>query len=269
MVTPTAPPPPKGIALFDLDGTLLAWDCQLLFRDVVIRHEPWRRVFLLPFLAVAPLAPLLGTARMKRVFLAFLWRMPKARRIAYFREMADSVLPLVYPEIMREVERHRTCGHLLILASASPEGYVREIGARLGFDLCLGTAVEYGPLFPRLQNHKGAAKVERLHQALPDNHFTASGLLVHSHGYTDSTADLPMLALCHTATVVNPAGRLATLAAHSGWSIARPARPWTHPLGKALRSLCLLLSIGRDPAGRGLTNGCERSHASPRDTPRV
>ena len=39
----TVPPaPPTGIALVDLDGTLLAWDTQFLFRHHVIRREPWR-----------------------------------------------------------------------------------------------------------------------------------------------------------------------------------------------------------------------------------
>ena len=42
---------PAGIALFDLDGTLIAWDCQLLFRHYVLRREPWRGIFLPVFLA--------------------------------------------------------------------------------------------------------------------------------------------------------------------------------------------------------------------------
>ena len=71
---PTAPP--EGIALFDLDGTLVAWDCQLLFRHFILRREPWRGVFLLVFLLAVPFAALLGAALMKRVYLAFLWRMP-------------------------------------------------------------------------------------------------------------------------------------------------------------------------------------------------
>ena len=48
----------------------------------------------------------------------------------------------------------------LILASASPEFYVAELGRELGFDLTLGTPVELGSFFPDLVNHKGSAKVE-------------------------------------------------------------------------------------------------------------
>lgn len=247
--TPSINAAPPGIALFDLDGTLLAWDCQLLFRDFVVRREPWRRVFLLVFLALAPLAPLLGKDRMKRVFLAFLWRMPEEKRAAHFRSFADSVMPLIYPEVRAMLESHRAAGHLLILASASPEGYVREIGARLGFDISLGTPVMHGPLFPELTNHKGAAKVRRLHEVLTGRHFSGNKL-VHSHGYTDSTADLPMLTLCGTATVVNPKPRLEAIARENGWTIVRPQRPWNGTVDHAWRSICLLLGIGKDPAGR-------------------
>lgn len=249
----------RGVALFDLDGTLLAWDCQLLFRDFVVRREPWRRVFLLCFLLCAPLAPLLGKARMKRVFLAFLWRMPEDKLALCFRDFADSVMPLIYPEARDWIESHRAAGDLLVLTSASPEGYVGEIGERLGFDIRLGTVVRHGPLIPPLHNHKGAAKVERLRAILPEDCFR-NGRIASSHGYTDSTADLPMLAVCEKATVVNPKARLETLARDHGWNVVRTALPWHGFLDHAIRSLGLLLGMGRDPAGRSLT---DRSRKNP------
>ena len=120
-------------------------------------------------------------------------------------------MPAIYPELRGELERHRAAGDFLILASASPEFYVREIGRELGFDLTLGTVVETGPFFPPLENHKGAAKVARLKRELPASYFE-NGKLRHCHGYTDSRADLPMLGLCESATVVNPSPELAALA---------------------------------------------------------
>lgn len=240
--------PPKGIALFDLDGTLIAWDCQLLFRHFVLRREPWRGVFLPIFLMLVPFAGLLGTTRMKRVFLSYLWRLAPGKRRDYSREFAKSLMPAVYPELRHELERHRRAGHWLILASASPEFYVAEIGRELGFDLSLGTPVASGPLFPALENHKGEAKVARLRDLLPPDYFD-DGKLRHCHGYTDSRADLPMLTLCESATVVNPSRKMAELAVRSGWKIVRPARPWNDRAGFALRVLALLTGLGRDPAG--------------------
>ena len=94
--------PPEGIALFDLDGTLIAWDCQLLFRHFVLRREPWRGIFLPVFLSFLPLAGLLGAGRMKRVFLSFLWRMSPETLADYSREFAAALMPAIYPELRGE-----------------------------------------------------------------------------------------------------------------------------------------------------------------------
>ena len=239
---PNSPPP--GIAWFDLDGTLIAWDCQLLFRHFVLRREPWRGIFLPVFLVFLPLAGVLGAGGMKRVFLSYLYGMSAGKLDEYSREFAAAVIPCIYPEVRERLEEHRRRGDFLILASASPEFYVRHIGRELGFDLTLGTAVELGPFFPELENHKGAAKVHRLREVLPAEFFE-NGKLRNSRGYTDSTADLPMLALCHAVTVVNPAASLETLAQARGWEIVCPPRPWKSRLDHALQVLCLLTGIGR------------------------
>jgi phosphatidylglycerophosphatase C len=246
--------PPEGIALFDLDGTLLAWDCQLLFRHYVLRREPWRGVFLPVFLLFLPLARLLGSGRMKRVFLSFLWKMKQEKLTACSRGFAASVMPAIYPELRDELEQRRAKGDFLILASASPEFYVSEIGRLLGFDLTLGTVVETGGFFPKLVNHKGTAKVARLRKVLPSSWFE-KGKLRHCHGYTDSRADLPMLELCEAATVVNPSPELAALAEMSGWRIVRPWRPWRNRLDFALRVIALLTGIGSDPGGLKARSG--------------
>lgn len=246
--------PPKGVALFDLDGTLLAWDCQLLFRHFVVRREPWRLVFLPLFLGLLPLAPCLGAAGMKRVFLAFLWGVSSDRLAELADEFARLVVPSVYPVMRDAIARHREAGDLLVLASASPECYVREIGRELGFDLALGTCLLSGGLFPDLENHKGAAKVRRIKELLPSSYFDPAAGVVW-HGYTDSTADLPMLGLCGRVTLVNPGVRLAALGLEAGWEIVRPARPWRGRAGFAWRALALLAGLGRDPGGLGRVKG--------------
>ncbi len=242
--------PPAAIGLFDLDGTLIAWDCQLLFRHFVVRREPWRVIFLPVFLAFVPLAALLGTEAMKRIFLSYLWGIDRATLCRYSRDFAKAVMPAIYSELRERIDVHRQRGDFLILASASPEVYVREIGRELGFDLSLGTPVQWGYLFPDLCNHKGQAKVERLKRLLPPE-WWADGRLAGCHGYTDSTADLPMLGLCESVTLVNPSADLTARGEAAGWQVLRPLRPWSSKLGFAGRVLALLLGIGRDPGGLG------------------
>lgn len=245
MTLPESPPP--GIALFDMDGTLLAWDCQLLFRHHVLRAEPWRAFSVPLFLAFLPFAKPLGTENMKRVFHCFLWKMPPARVAELSQEFAAKLMPSIYPELKNCLAEHKAAGHLTILSSASPEYYAAEVGRLLGFDISLGTVLENNLLFPDLTNHKGEKKVIRLRELLPSSYFTG-GRLTNSHGYTDSTADLPMLSICIAATVVNPGTKLEALASESGWHILRPARPWKSPFEKTLRVLALLLALGENPA---------------------
>lgn len=249
MIQDLPPEPPAGITLYDLDGTLIAWDCQLLFRHHVVTREPWRGLFLPVFLALAPFARVIGTEGMKRVFLSYLWKVRPERLEEHSRAFAASVMPLIYQDLRRTLEEHREKGHLLILASASPECYVREIGRELGFDISLGTPVETGPLFPALSNHKGATKVRRLRERLPESYFE-NGILVNSRGYTDSRADLPMLGICGNATVVNPSPALTAMAEENGWTIVRPKRPWRNRAGFAVRALALLLGIPGKFAGK-------------------
>ena len=237
--------PPKGIALFDLDGTLIAWDCQLLFRHFIIKRDAWRGIFLPIFLLALPLAGLLGAGGMKRIFLCYLWKMDAQTLAGYSKEFASALMPQIYQELRVRLEAHREKGDLLILSSASPEIYVAEIGRELGFDVALGTQVEFTSFFPDLENHKGTAKVERLNQLLPTSYFK-DGKLLHCHGYTDSAADLPMLALCDAATVVNPSPTLTALAARKGWEVVRPLRPWHSKTDHALQTLALLLGLDRD-----------------------
>lgn len=239
--------PPKGIALFDMDGTLLAWDCQLLFRHHVLREEPLRAFSIPLFLKFLPFAGVLGTENLKRIFHSFLWKMSDEQLSEYSRSFAKRLMPSIYPELKAAIDAHRAAGHLTILSSASPECYVAEVGKMLGFDLSLGTVLENNHLFPDLVNHKGENKVTRLQKLLPASYFK-NGKLVNSHGYTDSTADLPMLGICEKATVVNPKPELTEIAEQVGWTIVRPERPWKSGFEKSWRVALLLLGIGKNPA---------------------
>ena len=225
---------PRPIALFDFDGTLLPWDTQKLFCHHVLKHHPGRRWYFPLFLAMTPFTPVLGAEGMKRVFLSFLWKMKRTEVEALAKGFAQQWVPSrIWPDMLERLEQHRRRGDLTILVSASPEPYIKEIGRILGFELSFGTVIDFPekglPLFPDLANNKGWNKVERLRRELDATLFDGNQLH-HAHGYTDSTADLPMLTLCQGATVVNPSPKLRAIAEEHGWEIVHQPRPWKSKL---------------------------------------
>ncbi len=218
-------------ALFDLDQTLLPYDTQALFANFVLRREGWRRAYLALFAAALPLraAGIAGTVGMKRVFLSYLWKMPRARLTELAHEFAEKVVPpLLYPEIMAEAERHRAAGRTLILSTASPEFYAREIARVLRFDHFFGTRIlweaDQMALIPKLDgpNNKHAEKLNRMRHLFEG---ALSQPLPGSYAYSDSAADLPMLRCVEHAFAVNPDARLAAAAEAGQWTILRPKRP--------------------------------------------
>ena len=234
---------PKGWALFDLDQTIVPWDLQVLFCNYVLRREGMRRVLLLPFFLLLPLAKVLGSEVMKRVFMGFAFGMEKERLEQLAAEFAAEVTEtLCYPEVLAELQRHREQGHRTILVSASPELYVCEIGRRLGFDQVYGTVVEvderlkWFPHFP-LGNNKSSNKVVRLRDELG-----LSGVLPNSEGYSDSKADLPMLAMCEKVVAIHPEGLFLEKAQENQWRILHPEKPWKDRRQFALD--CLRMTLG-------------------------
>ena len=230
----------EGIALFDLDQTLTAWDTQLLFCNWVLRHEPGRRLYLVVFLPLLLLARVLGAEGLKRIFLSFLWGMSRDRLEELVAGFVEHYVPQeFYPSMLDVVVREREKGRRLVLVSASPEFYARPLGEALGFDASYGTRVEFGnvmPLFPDFPggNNKREVKVARL---LEEGEIEHKRLQENSSGFSDSMVDLPMLDLCEEVTVVNPGEALQEIAESRGWVIVRPERPFTGRLGMAWRGV--------------------------------
>ena len=113
-----------GIALFDMDQTLVQWDTQLLFCNWVLRAEPVRRLFLLIFLPFLPLTKVLGSEGMKRIFLSFLWGMRRERLDELVAGFVEHYVPAeFYPEVLEEVKKEKAKGRLTVMTSASPEIY--------------------------------------------------------------------------------------------------------------------------------------------------
>lgn len=231
----------RAVSLYDLDGTILPWDTQKLFCHYVLQKHPLRRFFLPIYFALLPFYFVLGSEGLKRVFLSFLWGLKTEEVDELAKGFAQKWFPeKCYPAMLEQIENDRKNGHLLLLVSASPQLYVRHVAALLGFDYVYATEVEdcaKFPLFPDLTNNKGWEKVARLRRELPSELFSADGTLLDAVGYTDSTADLPMLTLCQRATVINPNKLLFAEAEKNHWEILTFPRPWRNSVCRTWQRL--------------------------------
>lgn len=222
--------PVQPHAYFDLDGTLLPWDTQLLFCNHVLRRQRWRVLLLLPFFFLVPLAALriLRSRGMKRLFLSYLTGMPKERLEAHAKEFARQVVEgQVWPEMREEIEARRREGCLLVLNTASPGFYAEPIARALGFDRCFATRVVVPArfsFFPAIDgpNNKRAAKIDAMRAEellLPGDPMPRPG----SWAYTDSHVDLPLLDAAEIGRLVHPAAAFADRADERGWKILKPS----------------------------------------------
>ncbi len=236
----------RGYALFDLDHTLLPFDTQALFCNFVLQREPWRAVYLLWFLPVVPLAAakLVSLRWMKRLFSSYLWGMPKEKLDRYAKEFAETVVRQVaYPAVVAEVKRHRDEGRILILNSASPEIYVADIARVLGFDHWVATRLaprERMPFLPEIigPNNKHGAKIPAMKHLLPEDFDPAAGRpLPDSWGYSDSSADVPLLSVCEHGVMIHPSTHFAAIGQERGWTTLTPPRPYRGKWGGRLASL--------------------------------
>ena len=196
--------------VFDMDGTLFAGDSQLRFARWVLRRCGWwRRAYLLFFLPVALLAGLriVRPQVAKRAFFSFAWGLSREKLQEECRAFAaEELLPSVFPEVLRRLNDHLSVGDEVVLCSASPVWWTRPFAELLGIRRVIATPLrlvrDRVPLLPRIEapgNNRGVVKLQRL---------AAAGISHADLGYTDSTANLPLLSICSRAVLVNPPPRL-------------------------------------------------------------
>ena len=224
-------------AFFDLDHTLIPFDTQMLFCNHVLRRERWRLLYLIVFLPVVPLAALrlMRSRNLKRMFMAYLWRMPKERLEKHVKEFVEkTVAGWIYPEVRAELERHKQEGRTVILTTASPGIYGHAIGELLGVDHTFATKVpvpDRMPLIPDVigPNNKRGDKIIHMAEAgvLPDGFDPANPYPIpDSYSYTDSPADLPLLAIAEHGRLIHPGPTLAQKGEENQWETMLPKRPY-------------------------------------------
>lgn len=219
-----AGPATTGLALFDLDQTLLPidsdfeWGRFLVGIGVVDGAEYDRRnqeffdqyhagtLDIREFLAFQ-LAPLAAwpAERLKR------WR-------AQF--LAEVIRPKILAPARRLVERHQTDGDLCAIVTATNEFVTRPIAAEFGIEHLIATGVEcidgrYTGR-PRGTPSFRHGKIERTDEWLASLGRTWEGF-TRTCFYSDSLNDLPLLERVSDPVATNPDPQLAALAQERGW----------------------------------------------------
>ena len=154
-------------------------------------------------------------------------------------EIADQLQPFAQGVF----DEHKAAGDLLVLATTSPEPFVRPIAEAFGFDdvVCTKWVSDQGQYTGEMDGEFvwGRAKAEAVATWASENQVQ----LDQSYAYSDSYFDAPLLALVGNPVAVNPDAQLAATAVVKGWPIrhldksegvaklaGREVQDWTRPL---------------------------------------
>ncbi|MCW5633090.1 MAG: HAD family hydrolase [Rubrivivax sp.] len=217
------------LALFDLDGTLLPGDSDHAFGEFLVRLG-W--------------ADGADFARRNDVFyadyhagrldiadyIAFItepWRgRPLAEADAASRRFIDEVVrPMLRPEALQLIERHRREGDLLAIVTATNDFVTRPIARLLGVPDLIATELERDGAGRATGAIRGVpafreGKVTRVQAWLAERGASLEGC-TRSVFYSDSTNDLPLLERVSDPVATNPGPSLERLARERGWPVLK------------------------------------------------
>ncbi|OYY91847.1 MAG: haloacid dehalogenase [Sphingomonas sp. 28-66-16] len=216
----------NAIAIYDMDKTITrapTWTPFLL--HAAWRLAPWR-LALLPIAGGAALAYAAGAidrAGLKQLTQRLL--IGEAADAGVLGRVADDfarkiVARGVFADARERIDRDRTEGRRLVMATASFSFYAGAIAAALGFDDVIATRSERdgaGRVRARIagENCYGAAKLRMI-----EAWFDAMGLdrrAATIRFYSDHVSDAPTFAWADEAVAVNPHAPLRAMATARGW----------------------------------------------------
>jgi len=222
---------PPRLALFDLDGTLLAGDTDVLWCDFLVAEGILdRAAFAAANRDVAEryargAIPAEEFAGFYAATLA--GRSPAAWQPLRDRFVESVVVPRIGDAARALVARHRDDGDRLVLTTATNRFLVAPIAAALGIAELIATELELaanGEFSGRTAGtvNMRSGKLARLAAWLDANDMPRSALTAATF-YSDSINDLPLLEAVGTPVVVDPDPRLHDEAMRRGWRVVRLA----------------------------------------------
>jgi phosphatidylglycerophosphatase C len=211
---------PAAVAAFDLDGTLteggsvVSWLRTVAGHRVVTqsiaRHGPG-------LLAGALRSGSTADAAKERLFTSVLAGRPLDQVIEVSEDFAREHLHLkVRREVAARLTAHLEAGHTVVIVSASPALYVRQIALDLGVAGSVSTELEVdeaglltGRYFGR--NCRGDEKLRRVRELLDELGVGDTGPDLPLYAYGNSRGDLRLLGAADRPVDVSKLGRLGRL----------------------------------------------------------
>jgi HAD superfamily hydrolase (TIGR01490 family) len=216
-----------NLTLFDLDGTLLAGDSDVLWCDFLIDKGVLERAAFAARNAEMDAryqAGTVGTLEFAHFYLGLLAGKSERYWEPLRREfLATRVVPRIPDVAVRLVQQHRDAGDLVVMTTATGR-FITELTAKhLGIEHLLAIEPELadglftGRASGTLNMREG--KVKRLHEWLAArNHHLQD---FRSTAYSDSINDLPLLEAVDEPVAVDPDPKLAAIAQERGWRVLR------------------------------------------------
>ncbi len=218
-----------NLTLFDLDGTLLPGDSDHAFGELMLSlgwaEEADFRRRNDAFFADYQAGRLDIHAYVEFATAPWRDRGDEALARACRRFVDQWVTPMLRPQALALVQRHREQGDLLAIVTATNDFVTRPIATQFGIDTLIATelardaagratgAIAGVPSF-------GAGKIERVAQWLAgrgQNWASFERICF----YSDSTNDLPLLERVSHPVATNPGPALERIAQQRGWPVLR------------------------------------------------
>lgn len=229
-LSPEELPPRRAAAFFDLDKTIIAKSSTLAFsrpfhagglinRRSVLRSAYAQFVFALQGADHDQMEKM-------RAYLSAMcagWPVQTVRDIVA-ETLQAIVVPLVYDEAVRLIERHQAAGRDVIIVSSSGVEVVEPIGELLGADRVIATemVVVNGRYTGEIGFYAYAeGKADAIRALAESEGYDLAG----SYAYSDSDTDRPMLEAVGHPYAVNPDRALRRIAEERGWPVLKFSRP--------------------------------------------
>lgn len=217
------------LALFDLDGTLIAKDSDHAFGEFLValgwadagefaaENDRFYRQYQTGTLDIDAYID----------FATRPWRdrAPAEQRAAIERFMREQMVPAIGASARALVRSHVDAGDLVAIATSTNEFITRPIADAFGVDVLIATELERdagGAVTGRIRGTPSLreGKLARVEQWLGGQGRSLRDFAA-SVCYSDSVNDLPLLEAVSEPVATNPSPALAAIARERGWRILR------------------------------------------------